>query len=184
MPGAGLEPARPLRGTPDFKSPLPISAYLGGSEFFLLTGPIRPSDRLRPLGLSRRVSLPLLLPPREPLCSICGRAPGSPCCRVRASSPASGSGRSRGPLAWSEHGGCDRRSSASHGSACGPCEASGRSPSAPRTGQRGAAVGAGWRRRRRWRRRRWRGRWRWWWRRRRRWRRRWRRRRRWRTAQA
>ena len=61
----------------------------------------------------------LLLPPREPVCFICGRAPGSPCCPVRASSPASGSGRSRGPLAWSEHGGCDRPSSVSRGSASG-----------------------------------------------------------------
>ena len=45
-------------GTPDFKSPSLISVYLGGSEFFLLTKPIRRSNRLRHLGLSRRVSLP------------------------------------------------------------------------------------------------------------------------------
>ena len=62
MPG-GTRTRTPPEGTPDFKSPLPISVYLGRSEVFLLTRPIRPSHRRGHLGLSRWVSLPLLLPP-------------------------------------------------------------------------------------------------------------------------
>src|SRR5437773_1064663 len=58
MAGGGTRTRTPPEGTPDFKSPVPISACLGRSEFFLLTRPIRRSDRLRHLGLSRRVSLP------------------------------------------------------------------------------------------------------------------------------
>src|SRR5438552_3439063 len=65
----------PPKGTPDFKSPLPISVYLGRSEFFLLTGPIVPSHRRRSLGLSRRVSLPPSLPPLNPS-ATCDRRPG------------------------------------------------------------------------------------------------------------
>ena len=57
VPGVGSHP-HPRRGTPDFKSPLSISACLGRSEFFLLILSIRPSRRRRHLGLSRRVSLP------------------------------------------------------------------------------------------------------------------------------
>jgi hypothetical protein len=94
-----------------------ISACLGRSRCHSCCHPWRTSGPLAPL-------------------AICGQALDSPCCRVRASSPASGSEQSRGPLAWSEHGGCDRQSSASHGFACGPCEASGRSPSACRAPNR------------------------------------------------
>ena len=65
VPGAGLEPARP-EGAPDFKSPLAISVYLGRSELFLLTPPIRPSLRGQTLGLSRPVSLPLCCHPATP----------------------------------------------------------------------------------------------------------------------
>ena len=63
MPGAGLEPARPQRGHLIFKSPLRVSVYLGRSELFLLTRPLRPPHQCRRLGLSRRVSLALLTPP-------------------------------------------------------------------------------------------------------------------------
>ena len=51
--GRDSNPARPRRGHLILNPPLLISAYLGGSEFFLLTRPIRRSDRLRNLGLSR-----------------------------------------------------------------------------------------------------------------------------------
>ena len=64
----------------------------------------------------------------------------SPCCRVRASSPASGSEQSRGPLAWSEHGECDRQNSASRGSLCAPRGALNQSPSARRTGHAAVEV--------------------------------------------
>jgi hypothetical protein len=60
MPEAGLEPARPSKGTPDFKSPELVSACLGRSELFLPTRPLRPPHRCRRLGRSRRVSLPTL----------------------------------------------------------------------------------------------------------------------------
>ena len=63
--GGGTRTRTPPRGTPDFKSPLRASVYLGRSELFLLTRPLRPPHQCRHLGLSRWVSLPLLLPPGD-----------------------------------------------------------------------------------------------------------------------
>ena len=61
--GGGTRTRTPPRGTPDFKLPLSVSACLGRSELFLLTRPVRPFHRRRPLGSSRWVSLPLLCHP-------------------------------------------------------------------------------------------------------------------------
>jgi hypothetical protein len=59
MPGAGLEPARPLGGHLIFRSPPLVSAYLGRSEVFLLTRLFVP----RIVDGSRPVSVGLCHPP-------------------------------------------------------------------------------------------------------------------------
>jgi hypothetical protein len=82
--GGGTRTRTPPRGTPDFKSPRLISAYLGRSGLSLLVRPIRSSRRRRHLGLSRRVSLPLLMPPA----AIGYRSPGSRRCPCGSPSPA------------------------------------------------------------------------------------------------
>ena len=74
--GGGTRTRTPPRGTPDFKLPLSVSACLGRSELFLLTRPVRPFHRRRPLGSSRWVSLPLLCHPA----AIGYRSPGSRRC--------------------------------------------------------------------------------------------------------